>query len=122
MSDTNIHIIIGNIVKDAEVKSTSTGKSVANFRVATSMGFGEKKITDYHGIVAWEKLAEQAGLLAKTGVRVYIEGRSKTRNYESTKHPGEKVYVTETTADIIRYFSADADGAEEDLSEISFSK
>lgn len=116
----NVVLLIGNVVRDAEVKSTTTGKSVANFRIATNEGWGEKKITDYHNIVAWEKLADEAGRMAQTGARVCIEGRLKTRNYDSKKHEGEKVYVTEVVAETIRYLSVDGAAAEEDLTEIKF--
>lgn len=113
----NVVLLIGNVVKDAELRTTPTSKTVANFRIATNEGRGDAKRTDYHSIVAWEKLAEEAGLMAKTGARVVIEGRLQTRNYESTKHPGEKVYTTEVVANSIRYMAHDA---EEDLSDISF--
>lgn len=113
----NVVLLIGNVVRDAEVRGTPTGKMVANMRVATNEGRGESKRTDYHNVVGWEKLAEEAQLYAKTGARVVIEGRLQTRNYESKKHEGEKVYVTEVVANSIRYLVADA---EEDLSDISF--
>ena len=115
----NVVLMIGNVVKDAEVRSTPTGKSVANFRIATNEGRGDSKRTDYHNIVAWEKQAEEARDFAVTGARVCIEGRLQTRNYESKKHEGEKVYITEVVATSIRYLMASG-GPEEDLSEIKF--
>ena len=115
----NVVLLIGNVTKDAEVRGTPTGKMVANFRVATNEGRGDSKRTDYHNIVAWEKLAEDAQYHCKTGARVVIEGRLQTRNYESKKHEGEKVYVTEVVANSVRYLSVDAE-TEEDLSEIKF--
>lgn len=114
----NVVLLIGNVTKDAEVRGTPTGKMVANFRVATNEGRGDSKRTDYHNVVAWEKLAEEAQYHCKTGSRVCIEGRLQTRNYESKKHEGEKVYVTEVVANSIRYLSAAVE--EEDLSEIKF--
>jgi single-strand DNA-binding protein len=113
----NVVWLIGNVVKDADPAVTSTGKKVANFRVATNEGFGEAKKTDYHTVVCWEKLAEEAHLSARTGVRVMVQGRLSSRSYESKKHVGEKVYVTEVVANSVRYL---AEEAEEDLSGISF--
>jgi single-strand DNA-binding protein len=115
----NVVLLIGNVVKDAEVRSTPTGKSVANFRIATNEGRGDEKRTDYHSIVAWERLAEEARDFALTGTRVCIEGRLQTRNYESKKHEGEKVYVTEVVANSVRYLVTGA-SPEEELSEIKF--
>ena len=116
--DVNNVLLIGNLVADATIKATATGKAVANFRVATNASFGETKITDYHNIVCWEKLAEEAQLRARVGVRVIVEGRLKTRHYESKKHEGEKVYVTEVVADSVRYMDF---VEEEDLTDITFS-
>lgn len=114
----NVVWLIGNVVRDAEVKATATGKSVANFRIATNEGSGETKRTDYHSIVCWEALAEEARVHARTGVKAMVQGRVQTRNYESKKpgREGEKVYVTEIVANSVRYL----DTVEEDLSDISF--
>jgi len=113
----NVVWLVGNVVKDADPAVTATGKKVANFRVATNEGFGETKKTDYHTVVCWEKLAEEANIHARTGVRVMIQGRLQSRSYESKKHVGEKVYVTEVVANSIRFLT---DDVEEDLSDISF--
>jgi len=113
----NVVWLIGNVVKDADINVTATGKQVANFRMATNEGFGDTKRTDYHTVVCWEALAEGARTSARTGVRVMVQGRVQTRSYESKKHVGEKVYVTEIVANSVKYLS---DGPEEDLSDISF--
>ena len=114
----NVVLLIGNVARDAEVRGTPTGKMVANFRVATNEGRGESKRTDFHNVVAWEKLAEEAQYHCKTGARVVVEGRLQTRSYESKKHPEEKVWVTEVIANSVRYLSLDPEEAE--LSEIKF--
>lgn len=111
----NVVWLIGNIAKEADAAVTSTGKSVANFRLATNEGWGEKKVTDYHNIVAWDKLAEEAHRHGKVGARVMVQGRIRTRNYESKKHEGEKVYITEVVAESLKFLTDD-----EDLSGISF--
>ena len=113
----NVVWLIGNVVKDADPAVTATGKKVANFRIATNEGFGDDKRTDYHTVVCWEKLAEEANTYARKGVRCMIQGRLSTRSYESKKHEGEKVYVTEVVASSVRYL---AEAEEEDLSGISF--
>ena len=117
MSDEATVWIRGNIANDAEPGVTGTGKKVANFRVAVNKGFGESRSTTYVPVVVWEEQAEEANTRARTGVRVHIEGRYATRSYDSKKHPGEKVYITEVVAERIRYF---ADEPEEDLASIKF--
>ena len=113
----NVVWLIGNVVKDADPSVTSTGKKVANFRIATNEGFGDARRTDYHSIVCWEALAEEANAKAHTGVKCMVQGRLSTSNYESKKHPGEKVYVPEVVASSVRYL---VDDSEEDLTEIKF--
>jgi single-strand DNA-binding protein len=54
--------------------------------------------TDWHNIVAWQKLAEICGEWLKKGQKVYIEGRIQTRSYDD-KNTGQKRYVTEIVAD-----------------------
>ena len=56
-------ILIGNLAADPELRSTTTGKSVCNFRIATNRIWKDasgqqQKETEFHTIVAWGKLAE----------------------------------------------------------------
>jgi len=75
-------IILGNVGADPEIRYTKSGKAVAQLRVATEEGWGDKKKTEWHSIIAWDKLAELAGNLAPKGSRVYVEGRLQTREYQ----------------------------------------
>lgn len=81
------------MVAAPEVKMTNTGKSVANFRIATNEGYGDKKTVQYHNIVAWNKPAEAVGNNLSKGDRVAIEGRLQHREYEGKD--GVKRYITE---------------------------
>lgn len=69
-SETRV-TLIGRLVADPEERQTPSGKQVASFRIATNDPFG----VEYHDIVAWEKLAEIAGLVLAKGRLVHIEGR-----------------------------------------------
>jgi single-strand DNA-binding protein len=80
-------LLIGNAGRDAEVKSTSNGKRVANFSLAINNSFqsrkGEKvQRVEWVRCVAWNKQAEIAGRLVTKGKQVFIEGRLQTRRYE----------------------------------------
>lgn len=98
----NKAMIIGNITRDPEVKSTPSGLPVATFSVATNMiwkdqrGQRQEKV-EYHNIVAWRRLAEICGQYLKKGSKVYVEGRMQTRDW--TGQDGIKRYRTEVIAD-----------------------
>ncbi len=94
--------IIGNVTRDPEVRSTSSGQSVANFSVATNAQWtdaqGQKQErTEFHNVVAWGKLGEICGQYLAKGRRVYVEGRLQTREWETPE--GQKRQRTEIVAD-----------------------
>jgi single-strand DNA-binding protein len=95
----NKAILIGRLGKDPEVKTTSGGQSVCTFSLATDDSYKDKDgnpvdQTDWHNVVAWRKLADICGTYLKKGSLVMIEGKIKTRSYESN---GVKKYITEIT-------------------------
>jgi len=95
-------MLIGNLGKDPEVKFTPGGMAVAKFTVATNEKFKDKsgewqERTEWHSIVAWQRLAEIVGEYLKKGSKVYIEGRLQTSSWED-KQSGEKKYRTEIIA------------------------
>jgi single-strand DNA-binding protein len=87
-------MIVGNLTKDPELRSTTTGVPVVNFRIASNRRFkdnsGEwKEDVCYVGVVAWQKLAESCASKLKKGSAVYVEGelRSRTLDHEDgTRH------------------------------------
>lgn len=94
--------LLGNLARDAEVRYTQNGKSVANFTVAASNTYttanGEvKEMTSFVSCVAWGKLGEACEKLKK-GDRVFVSGRWTTRSYEKN---GEKRYISEVVADFV---------------------
>jgi len=99
----NKALIIGNLTRDPEVRTTPSGQNVASFGVATNRRWtdkasGEKKEqTEYHNIVCWRRLAEIVGQYLKKGSKVYIEGRLQTRSWDD--QTGVKKYKTEIIAE-----------------------
>lgn len=95
-------MLIGNLGADPEVRHTPSGASVANFNVATSRSWNKdgkkEEKTDWHRIVAWDKLAEICQQYLKKGRKVYIEGRIETRSWDDAS-TGQKRYMTEIIAD-----------------------
>ena len=78
--------LIGNLTRDPELKYTPTGTAVCTFGVATNRYWttadGQtKEETQYHRIVAWQKLAELCGKLLNKGKKIYVVGRLTYRTF-----------------------------------------
>lgn len=98
----NKAMIIGNLTRDPEMRTTPSGQNVASFSIATSFSWTDnagqqQKKTEFHNIVAWRKLAEICGQYLKKGSKVYLEGRLQTSDW--TGQDGIKKYRTEIIAD-----------------------
>ncbi len=101
MAGVNKVILIGYLGADPEVRYTTTGTTVANFRMATSENrlnkTGEKTTTtEWHRIVAFGKLAEICRDYLNKGKQVYIEGKIQTRSWEDKD--GNRKFTTEIIA------------------------
>jgi single-strand DNA-binding protein len=96
-------LLIGNLTRDPELRSTPSGQSVANFAIATNRVWkdpqsGEKKeAVEFHNIVMWRRLAEIAGQYLRKGSKVFLEGRLQTRSWQDQS--GAKKYMTEIIAE-----------------------
>jgi single-strand DNA-binding protein len=79
-------LLIGNLTRDPELRYTPQGTAVCTFGLATNRSWttdgGEKREdTEFHRIVAWNKLAELCSQLLFKGRKVYVEGRLQTRTW-----------------------------------------
>lgn len=106
MKSVNKVVLMGYLAADPEKKSTLTGKSVVNFKLATNRDWkssnGEKRqTTDYHRIVAWQKLAEVCAEYLKKGSGIYLEGRIMNKHF--TDKEGKERTMTEILADTINF-------------------
>ena len=102
MKSVNKVILLGHLGKDPEVKYTPQGTPLARFTLATNDRYKDKAgnwqdRTEWHNVVAWQRLAEIAGEYLKKGRQVYIEGRLRTDSWED-KQSGEKKFKTEIVA------------------------
>lgn len=93
------------MTRDPELGKTDTGISVCNFSIATDRSWttenGEKKEeTEFHRIIAWQKLAEICSELLKKGSKAYVEGRLSTRKFVG-KDGVEKISTEIIASDII---------------------
>ena len=92
-------ILVGNLGRDPEVRSTPSGKPVATFSLATNRKWKDQsgnrqEETEWHNVVCWGRQAEIAGQYLTKGKQIYVEGRLQTRSWDD-KQSGEKKYRTE---------------------------
>ncbi|MDP3987702.1 MAG: single-stranded DNA-binding protein [Candidatus Levybacteria bacterium] len=94
--------LIGNLTRDPELRYTPNGIAVCSIGLATNRSWttdsGEKKEdTEFHKIVAWNKLAELCSQFLVKGRKVYVEGRLSTRSW--TAQDGTQKTTTEVVID-----------------------
>jgi single-strand DNA-binding protein len=88
MKSVNKVILVGNVIRDPELKTTSSGLHVCTFSLATTRTWKDEKgetrtLPEYHSVVAWNGLAEVCGQHVKKGKPLYIEGYLKTRSWDN---------------------------------------
>jgi len=100
MSSVNKVILVGNVGSDPEIKTFNNGGKVANFSLATTEKWRDKKTQEYVSKTEWSKISVfSEGLVSvieryvKKGVKLYIEGRLQTRKW--TDSSGNDKYITE---------------------------
>jgi len=92
--DINRVILIGNLVRDVDLRYSKKGTAVANFTLAVNDGYGENKTVDFISVTAWGKTAENVANYCSKGSRVAVDGRIKQQNYEDKNgNRREKVYI-----------------------------
>lgn len=106
MSGLNKVLIIGNLGADPEMRYTADGTAMTTFRVAASRSFkgsdGERREeTEWFSVVTWRKLAEHCSQYLQKGRKVYVEGRLKTRSWDTPE--GERKYRTEVVAEDVQF-------------------
>jgi single-strand DNA-binding protein len=78
-------LLTGRLTRDPELRTTATGKSVATFSLATHQFVGGKELSEFHSIVAWDRLADTCGKYLGKGQQVAVEGRISTRTWDDDK-------------------------------------
>jgi single-strand DNA-binding protein len=94
-------ILVGNLGADPELRYTGSGTAVCNFNVATNESYKDREgnlveKTEWHRVVAWDRLAEICAEYLKKGRQVYVEGSLQTRQWEDQE--GQTRYTTEIKA------------------------
>ncbi|MEL7610658.1 MAG: single-stranded DNA-binding protein [Bacillota bacterium] len=102
----NKAILIGNLTRDPEVRTTQSGVSMCSFTIAVNRRFTNadgSKQTDFIPIVTWRKTAELCGQYLAKGRKVAVIGEIQTRSYDAKD--GTKRFVTEVVADEVEFLS-----------------
>lgn len=108
MLGLNKVILAGNLGKDPEIRHLEGGIAVARFSLATSDFYKDKsgqriEQTEWHNIVLWRGLAENAEKYLKKGMTIYIEGKLRSRSWDDKD--GHKRYMTEIVGDTFTILS-----------------
>jgi single-strand DNA-binding protein len=111
--------LIGRLGADPQMRYTTSGVAVTTFSVATNRQWTGKDgtqhdETDWHTVVAWDRLAQICSEHLSRGRLVYIEGRMQTRSWEQD---GQTRYKTEVVASDMLILDTKGAPAPEDMPE-----
>jgi single-strand DNA-binding protein len=109
-------LVIGNLGRDPEMRYTPSGQAVTNFTVATNRRYtaadGEtKEETEWFRVSAWGRLAETCNQYLAKGRKVYVEGRLRSRSYET--RDGQTRFENEIVANDVRFIGTPAGRGDE---------
>ena len=114
MGSVNKVILVGNLGRDAELRYTPGGAAVARLRLATTETWNDKNTgqrqehTEWHSVDLWGKRAEALQQYLTKGLKIYVEGSLRTRQWED--RDGNKRYSTDIRADRIEFIDRRAEG------------
>ena len=107
-------LLYGNLTRDPELKALPSGSQVAEFGVATNRTYkdkegNKKEEVDFHNIVAFGRTAEVIKQYLVKGRPIFIEGRIRTRSWESKDGTGKR-YKTEIVLENFQFGPSPRDG------------
>lgn len=91
----NCIVLMGRLVADPELRTTTTGKSVCNFRIAVDRSFaraGEQRQSDFFTVVAWEGTANFVSRYFSKGSMIAVQGQMQMRQYDDNTGAKRTVY------------------------------
>lgn len=106
-------VVSGNLTRDAELRTTSTGKSVCSFTIASNRNYGEG--ADFIPCVAWGVTAENIKKYLLKGSRIAVAGRLQSRSYEVD---GQKRTAYEVNCSAVEFLSPKSEKREEPKEEL----
>ena len=108
--------LIGNLTRDPELSTTSSGVKFCRFSLAVSRSYAKdgKRETEFRPVVVWRAQADNCARYLKKGSKAAVSGSVQTRSYDTPE--GSRRYGTEIAADEVQVLSTRSeearDGAE----------
>lgn len=116
MSSVNKVILVGRLGQEPDMRSTTNGQQVCSLSIATSETWikdgNKQEKTEWHRVILWGSLAENARKYLKKGRLVYIEGKLQTRFWEDQQ--GQKRYTTEIIGQSMQFLESNGDKKTDD--------
>ncbi len=106
----NCAVLMGRLVADPELRTTTSGISVTSFRIAVDRSFvrqGEERQADFIDIVAWRQTADFVCRYFRKGSMIAVQGSIQTRSYEDKQ--GNKRTAVEVVADNVSFCGSKAE-------------
>ena len=109
MGSLNRVMLVGRLGKDPECRTVQGGTQMATFSVATSDRYKDKsgqyqETTEWHRVVVWGQQADFATKYLQKGRQVYVEGRLRSRTYET--RDGETRVSLDVSASEVRFIDS----------------
>lgn len=106
MASLNRVVLVGNLTRDIDLRSTPSGKSVTTLRIAVNRRWKKESgetvdNADYFNVVAWGKLAELCNEYIGKGSPIAVDGRLQSRSWETQE--GQKRATVEVVAENIQF-------------------
>ena len=104
--------LIGNLTRDPEISTTTSGISVCRMSIAVSRRFANAeggRDADFFNVTAWRGTADNCAKFLKKGNKIAVSGSIQTRNYE--KADGTKGFSIDIVADEVEFLSSRNDGS-----------
>jgi len=107
-------MLLGNVGKDPEIRTTAGGMTVASFSLATAERAKDQQgnwadKTEWHNLVCFQRTAEIVRDYVKKGSQLFVEGKIQTRSWDD-KTSGEKKYRTEILVNELSLLGGRGDG------------
>lgn len=108
--------VIGNLTRDPEMRTTTSGQNVLSLGVATNERWKDKATgetkerAEFHTVVVWGELAKEAAQVLRKGNRVFVSGRVQTRSWET--QAGVKRTTTEIVAETVSLLGVRPEGVD----------
>lgn len=105
-------ILMGRLTRDPEMRTTTTGKTIASFSIAVDRG-GQEDAADFFDVTAWEKLGELVNQYLSKGRRCLVQGRLRQDSWDDKETGKRRTKVEVVATDVTFLDGPSGDGGGE---------